>query len=189
MTIYLIIGGSHAGKTSFVLNTFGRGRTGTFRKDLVGLTEYDDCILFGDYIVDKRTKGTDTITRIWLNRLYPQIEKLVPLGKDIVLEGDRIVSRPLFDKIAELGVETVLIWVKCSINTTLERNKAFNSTAQESTLRGAWKRAENIYKEYYRQFNGMIVYSDTIEDFTQFSLQYCAEHNLLTFGSDWMRLF
>ena len=189
MTIYLVIGGSHAGKTSFVLNSFGRDRPCVFRKDLVGLTEYSDCILFGDYTTDKRTKGTDTITRSWLDRLFPQIEKLLPLGKDIVLEGDKIISRPLFDKIAGLGVRVQLIWVKCSLETSLRRNREFHSTAKESTLKGAWKKAENIYKEYYSKFDGIIVYSDTIEDFSEFSLQYCAVHNLLTFGLSDARLF
>lgn len=178
MTIYLIVGGSHSGKTSFVVNTFVRGREGKFYKDLVGLTEFDDCILFGDYLTDKRTKGTDTITRSWLDRLFPQIEKLIPLEKDIVLEGDKIISRPLFNKIAELGVPVKLFWICCDVSVSLERNRKFNSTAKESTLRGAWTKAKNMFYEYQDKFDGEVIYTDEITDFTKFSLYTCERHKI-----------
>ena len=160
-----------------MVNTFIHGREGKFYKDLVGLTEFDDCILFGDYTIDKRTKGTDTITRSWLDRLFPQIEKLIPLGKDIVLEGDKIISRPLFNKIKELNVPVKLFWICCDVSVSLARNRRFNSTAKESTLRGAWTKARNMYYEYCDVFDGTIVYSDEVTDFTKFSLDTCEKED------------
>ena len=105
--IYLVVGGSCAGKTSFVVNSFVSSDTKVY-KDLVTLTECDNNILFGDYTRESRTKGTDTISRADLDKLAPQIDKLIKEqpNKNIILEGTKIISRNLFNHIMELNVPT-----------------------------------------------------------------------------------
>ena len=62
--VVVIIGGSHAGKSSFVRNSFVRGRTGELNRDLMPYTEFDDCILIGRYDTgEKRRDGTDSVER------------------------------------------------------------------------------------------------------------------------------
>ena len=171
--IYLVVGGSCAGKTSFVVNSFVSSDTKVY-KDLVTLTECDNNILFGDYTRESRTKGTDTISRADLDKLAPQIDKLIKEqpNKNIILEGTKIISRNLFNHIMELNVPTKLFLIKCDKEVSIERNKKNNSTVNESVLKAECTKADNIFYEYKEVFNGEIINTNNITDFSTLKMNY-----------------
>ena len=78
--IYLIVGGSRAGKTTFVENSFLRGHENTEHDDLFTYTENEKYIIFGSYNRDDRRKGTDTTSRRDIKQYFDQIERLIHRG-------------------------------------------------------------------------------------------------------------
>ena len=113
--VVVVIGGSHAGKSSFVRNTFVRGRVGELQRDLMPYTELDDCILIGRYDTgEKRRDGTDSMERKQVGNFAQQVLNLLPKGKPIVLEGMRCVSRPMMNKLLENNVDVGIIWIHIS---------------------------------------------------------------------------
>ena len=168
--IYIIVGPSHAGKTSFTVNSFIHNQDCTYYKDIVGVTECDTCYLIGNYCVDKRAKGSDTVARQEVKFIGEQIKKLVEKNdKDIILEGDKICSRPLLDFIEMLNTKCKLYLITCSLENSLKRNEAFNSTVSTSVLKRVKTKSENIYQLYYDKFDGEYIITDSITDFTKFS--------------------
>lgn len=166
--IYIIVGPSHAGKTSFTANSFIKGEI-QYYKDIVGVTECDTCYLIGNYAIDKRARGSDTVARQHIKFIVDQVDKLVAKndGKDIVLEGDKICSRNIFNHLKKYDCK--LYYIKCSVETSILRNKAFNSTVNDSVLKRTATKAKNFYIEYAEDFDGEMIETDAIQDFTQFS--------------------
>ena len=127
--VVVIIGGSHAGKSSFVRNSFVRGRAGELNRDLMPYTEFDDCILIGRYDTgEKRRDGTDSVERKQVGNFAQQVLNLLPKNKTIVLEGMRCVSRPMMNKLLENGVEVGIIWIHISPETSFARNQKFGTS-------------------------------------------------------------
>lgn len=113
--VVVVIGASHAGKSSFVRNTFVRGRVGELNRDLMPYTELDDCILIGRYDTgERRRDGTDSVERKQVGNFAQQVLNLLPKGKTIVLEGMRAVSRPMMNKLMDNGVDVGIIWIHIS---------------------------------------------------------------------------
>lgn len=192
MSIYLIIGGSCAGKSSFVRNSFIRNvrkEDIIERKDLMLLCETPTTILIGTYLVDEssndikvlRRVGSDRILRSDINNVVEQVERLIPLGKDIVLEGDRITSHAIFDGLLTLGVEIHLFLIECSIESTIKRNEANNSTCNPSTLKRVRTKANNIFSEYKDRMNGVIINTDKFtypNDFARYDIHNYREYDI-----------
>lgn len=169
--IYLIVGGSHAGKTSFVKNSFIRNKQIHVYKDLTWVTETDDCYLLGRYDLDKRAIGTDCISRCEIPVIPEQIDRLLSSNKNnIVLEGDKICSRTVFNHVKSLNVPTKLYWIRVSPEISIQRNKEFNTTVSNKLLKSVCTKAKNIYYEYCDIFDGEIFDTDNESDFKTFSM-------------------
>ena len=171
--IYIIVGPSHAGKTSFTVNSFIHNQECKFYKDIVGVTECDTCYLIGNYCIDKRAKGSDTIARQEVKLIYNQIKKLLDFNnkKDIILEGDKICSHPLLDNIQQLNEPCKLYYIVCDLDISIKRNQQFNSTVSTSVLKRVYTKALNIYNDYHLIFDGEYINTNDIVDFTNFKLQ------------------
>ena len=122
--VVVVIGGSHAGKSSFVRNTFVRGRTGELQRDLMPYTELDDCILIGRYDTgERRRDGTDSVERKQVGNFAQQVLNLLPKGKPIVMEGMRCVSRPMMNKLLENNIDVGIIWIHISQMSAFRETK------------------------------------------------------------------
>ena len=176
--VYLIVGGSCSGKTSFVKNKFISNDYGIMKKDILPYFETEKRIFIGIYDGKKgangRTDGTDRINRHDIPKFAEQIIKFYKENprKDIILEGDKIVSRPLWNKLIENNIECKVYLIECSIEKSLERNKKNNSTNKEKTLKACTTRAKNIFYEYKDIFNGEIINSENVEDFSKFGIDF-----------------
>jgi hypothetical protein len=149
--VVVIIGGSHAGKSSFVRNSFVRGRIGELQRDLMPYTEFDDCILIGRYDTgEKRRDGTDSVERKQVGNFAQQVMNLLPKNKTIVLEGMRCVSRPMMNKLLDNGVDVGIIWIHISPETSFARNQAFGN---KLTLDQA-KRIDTTSRNFIRDYTG-----------------------------------
>lgn len=130
--VYVVIGISHSGKSSFVRNTFIRGRVPELKRDLMPYSELDDCCLIGRYDTgEKRRDGTDSIERKMVGVLAQQVMNLSSYGKPIVLEGMRCISRPMMNSLLANGFHPTLIWLKCSVETSANRNNAWGTEVKD----------------------------------------------------------
>ena len=153
--VVVIIGGSHAGKSSFVRNSFVRERIGELQRDLMPYTEFDDCILIGRYDTgEKRRDGTDSVERKQVGNFAQQVLNLLPKNKTIVLEGMRAVSRPMMNKLLENGVDVGIIWIHISPETSFARNQKFG----------------NFVKDFKGKVNVVALNTESVSDFTSFSV-------------------
>ena len=165
--IYIIIGGTNSGKSSLTKNTFIKEQDMVVKKDIVTITETKDCILIGDYNRQDRRVGTDTIARTDIKKMSDQVEALLSTNKDIVLEGMRCVSRPLFNKLLTLNAEITLIWVQCTPETSFQRT---NESIKYSICKRDYTASKNIFYEYADRMKTILINTDNIKDFTKLSL-------------------
>lgn len=168
--IYLIIGPSCAGKSSFVKNSFLKGKAKMEFRDMMPITETDDCFLVGRFGSENRTVGTDRVSRADIPKFFEQTKKLHDLGKDVVLEGDKICSRKFFSELVKSGMKCQLYWIRCKPETSIKRNKANGSTCSDSHLRAVAKKAENLFYDFCHVFNGQVFDTDNITDFGSFGI-------------------
>lgn len=168
--IIVVVGPSHAGKTSFVTNSFIKGECRLY-KDIVWVTECDSAYLIGNYVADKRARGSDMIARQDVKKIKDQVLKLAERGdKDIIMEGDKVCSHPLLDALLKDFPRTLCLYlVTCSLENSVERNKRFNSTVDIGVLKRAKTKSENLFNDYCDEVLSGYVVTDDIEDFTKFS--------------------
>ena len=185
--VYIVIGISHSGKSSLVKNTFIRGRVPELKRDLMRYSELDDCILIGWYGPDfKRRVGTDNIERKHVGLLASQILNLLPLGKDIVLEGVKAISRPMMNTLIENGIHPVLICLRVSPETSANRWNQFDKDfpGVQVSKRGIvppealgkdGKKAHNFYNDFKDKLECRLIDTTNVTDFSQFSLDNLCE--------------
>ena len=173
--VYIIIGPSCAGKSAFVSNSFIRGRTDYKQyKDIVDITEFDDCILVGKYFIEdsdinkSRRQGTDNIARQYINLIKDEIEKHYRY-KDIIIEGDKICSHSMMDFVMGLPCEKKLFYVKCSPEESYRRNMNNGSNFSFAHLKALATKANNIFIDYCNALNGEIVETEELNDFSKLS--------------------
>lgn len=171
--IYLIIGGSCCGKTSFVKNTWLKDKSFETKKDILTYVETDDAIILGKYsnIDGRERSGTDTISRSQVSLIGEQVMRFVSGEKDIVLDGDKATSRKLLDLLLSLS-EVRLILIHCNIELSLKRNHEQKTIVNEATLKRILSKAKNIFVEYRDRTQGFEINTSefAIEDFKTFSL-------------------
>ena len=165
--IYIIIGGTNSGKSSLAKNTFIKEQDFIVKKDIITISETKDCILIGDYDRQDRRVGTDTIARTDIKKIGDQIEALISADKDIVLEGMRCVSRPLFNKLLTLNTDITLIWVQCSPETSFKRT---NESIKYSICKRDYTASKNIFYEYADRVKTILINTEDIKDFSKLSL-------------------
>lgn len=75
---------------------------------------------------------------------------MLETDKDIVMEGDKVLSRPLWNALIERGwgEQMRIYYMRCSLETSLKRNEDNGSTQNISMLKRLHTASENIYNEY-----------------------------------------
>ena len=76
--IYIVIGPSCSGKSTFVVNSFIKGKNAKETKDILTLCETDACFLVGKWFDSRRVKGLDRISRAQIPLIVEQVKKLIP---------------------------------------------------------------------------------------------------------------
>ncbi|MCD8018420.1 MAG: hypothetical protein LUF92_02195 [Clostridiales bacterium] len=127
--------------------------------------------MVGKWFDERRVKGLDRISRAQIPKITEQVKRLIPKGKDIVLEGDKVVSGKIFDELLDMGAECQLYWIRCSEKMTLKRNRKNGSTQKESSIKAVATKAKNMFWQYAPMMNGMIIDTEEITDWESFSLK------------------
>ena len=181
--IYIVIGPSCAGKSTFVKNSFIKDSQLTLFNDIIKVTESDYAYLIGDYTaktVDGRLRGTDAIARQYLKLVVPQINNLIrTFPKDVVIDGDKIYSHNIFDALVSLTpfIKVELDYIWCSEKTSIERNKKNGATMKESAIKALSTKPYNLYMEYKDKFYSHIYNTEGITDW---SVLYAYNDELFT---------
>lgn len=156
--IYIVIGQSGAGKTSFVksklLNEPYRVVEGIIPYTISGNGVY----ALGRYGIGKRTEGTDTLSYNAKNKIKKQLRELQ--GKTILIEGDRINCKEIFDFILQLGDDVKLYLITCSIKTSMERLRAAGSTITPTFVKTTKTKSKRMFLEYAGRFHGEVIKTD-----------------------------
>lgn len=153
--IYIVIGQSGAGKTTFAKRKFMSGKI-EIRKDIVPITVCDNGVTaIGKYGIGIRTEGTDTTQRNAKNSIKKQIKRLK--DKDLLLEGDRITSREIFEFIASIGTQVKMYLVTCSVQTSIRRLRAAGSAISPAFVKYTKTKSKKLFLEYRKRFHGEIV--------------------------------
>lgn len=157
---YIVIGQSGSGKTTFVKTKFLTDRV-KIVEDIIPYSVCDNGIIaLGCYGIGKRTEGTDTLSYNAKNKIKKQLKKLK--GNDIVIEGDRINNKDIFEFIASLRVSVKLYLISCSLKTSMERLRTAGSTITLSFVKTTKTKSKRMFLEYSQRFNGEIIITDNI---------------------------
>lgn len=154
--IYIIIGQSGSGKTTFVKQKFLFGETKII-EDVIPYTVCGNIAALGRYGIGKRTEGTDTLSYNSQERIKELLPILMKKGYDIVMEGDRINTPTMFEYIKSLKTEVKLYLVKCSILTSMERLQASGSMITISFVKATKTKAKRNFLRYAETFDGEII--------------------------------
>lgn len=155
---YIIIGQSGAGKTTFAKKHFLTAPV-TVKQDVIPYSECENGIIaLGKYDIGKRTEGTDTLPYNALNSIKQQIKRFK--DKDVLLEGDRINNREVFDYIQRLGIEARLFLVVCSLETSMRRLRAAGSTITPKFVKTTKTKSKRMFLEYCDKFHGKVIATD-----------------------------
>lgn len=154
--IYIVIGQSGSGKTTFVKNKFLNGET-KIVEDVVPYTICENTAALGRYWIGKRTEGTDTLSYNSQERIKELLPVLIKKEYDIVMEGDRINTADMFDYVKRLGQPVKLYLVKCSLLTSMERLQEAGSTITISFVKATKTKALKNFSRYRGVFNGEII--------------------------------
>lgn len=155
---YIIIGQSGAGKTTFAKTNF---LTGNIRvvEDIIPYSTCDNGIIaLGRYDIGKRTEGTDTLSYSSKEKIKKQLKKLK--DKNVLLEGDRINNREIFEFISSLGVETKLYLITCSLKTSIQRLRIAGSTITPAFVKTTKTKSKRMFLEYSQRFHGQVIKTD-----------------------------
>jgi len=157
--IFIIIGQSGSGKTTFVRKRFLTGGL-SIVEDIVPYTTNGEYCAIGKYGIGIRTEGTDTLSYDAGEKIRRQIRKLLDEGKDVVIEGDRINNRATFATIALMNVPAKLFLVVCSLETSLQRLRAAGSKITPTFVKATKTRSRNNFLKWRKRFDGEVVRND-----------------------------
>ena len=156
--IYIIIGQSGAGKSTFAKTNFLESPI-EIVEDIIPYSKCANGIFaLGRYDVGKRTEGTDTLSYNAKENIKKQLKKLK--GKNILLEGDRINNKNIFDFIATYGEDVKLYLVTCSLKTSMERLRAAGSAITPTFVKATKTKSKRMFLKYAGRFHGEIIKTD-----------------------------
>jgi len=155
--IYIVIGQSGAGKTTFVKERFIKGDT-MIVNDIVPCTISKGVVLIGKYNVGLRTEGTDCLPYNALGKIEKQVEKL---NKGVVVvEGDRINNNEFFNFLINKRLEGKLYLITCSVETSIKRLRNAGSKITEKFVRATRTKSINNFIKYRYFFDGEEICTD-----------------------------
>lgn len=160
--IYIVVGQSGAGKTTFCKTNIIKPPYENHR-DIVKITIGSNGVVgIGDYGIGRRCEGTDTLSYNSQSKIIEQIKKLVDNGKDVLIEGDRITSRTVMESLKALNVEKKMYLVTCKLETSLKRLRGAGSHITIPFVKTTKTKAKRLYMDYNRDFNGEIINTEDI---------------------------
>lgn len=155
--ITIVIGQSGAGKTSFVRSLL-KGQ-GTVKEDGIYFTEFEDGIIaLGKYGVGIRTEGTDTLPYNAKEKIKTFIEE--HKDRNIVMEGDRITNKDIFEFVARLRVPVKLYIVTCSLGESMRRLRAAGSSISITFVKATKTKSKRLFFSYSNIFHGEVINTD-----------------------------
>lgn len=157
----IVIGQSGSGKTTFVKKHLLSTPYEYIDVGIPCTKDSNGKIALGKYGIGIRTEGTDTLAYNAATDIKRALWELK--DKDIVLEGDRITSRPMFEYISLLGVEVKLYLITCSIKTSMKRLKSENSSITAKFVKATKTKSRNLFLEYGHMFNGEVVNTEEVQ--------------------------
>ena len=169
--IYIIVGPSCAGKTSFIMNTWLKGKQRKDLNDLMMLCETDEAFLLGNWSAEVRSKWLDRISRKQISLIPEQVKRLIGKGKDIVLDGDKAVGQKIFEELLATKEKCQLYWIKCSAEESIRRNRVNGSTLKDGRIKAVATKAENIFWKFAPDMRGGIILTENPPVWNEFSLE------------------
>jgi len=151
--IYIIIGQSGAGKTTYVKERWLK-EPFEAKEDIVSYVVSGNVALIGKYGIGIRTEGTDTLSYNSAGKILSQIKRLYP-SYDIVIEGDRINSERVFKSLSKLDCKLYL--VTTSLKNSMERLRAGGSSITPSFVKATKTKSANRFLKYADTMNGEII--------------------------------
>lgn len=159
--IYVVIGQSGAGKTTFVKKHFLTGAMELIEKKYpVPVTKCGDVFAIGRYGIGIRTEGTDTTARNALPKIIQTVRRLVEEKKSVLMEGDRINNDAMFQFLATLGVPVRLYLLTCPIATSLARLREAGSKITGTFVQCTRTKAMRRFLKWGNRFNGQVIDTD-----------------------------
>ncbi len=146
--ITVIIGQAGAGKTTYVKNKYLKNPV--LIKDIIKVTKCDDNYLLGDYTINSRTLGTDTIPYNELNKIIKYIGDNP--DKNIIAEGDRINNDKFFQFLLTLQRPIKLFLFICPLKVSKNRLKEVSCIKLPFIKATRTKSVRNYlkYKDYFQ---------------------------------------
>lgn len=173
--IYVIVGASCSGKTTFIKNTWSPNEKAIEEKDIIHYTITQDAILIGRYMSDKRLCGCDRISRCMTKRICEQVKRLLKKYgkiKNIVLDGDRITLSSIMDELLTFENDVTLLLITCSQEISIQRNLE-NGYSNKKVLKAVYTKSLNFFEKYYDKVKtAMYIYTDGFSenDFKHFNI-------------------
>ena len=159
--IYVIIGQSGAGKTTFVRDRFIRATDPVVVEDIIPYTKCNGFCLIGKYGTGERTEGTDTLAYNAKDKIKRQIKKLIEKKETaIVLEGDRINNNDMFSFLATLRMPVKLYLITCTLETSMKRLQAAGSKITPQFVRATKTKSLNNFIKWGEVFAGEVFNND-----------------------------
>lgn len=155
--LYIVIGQSGAGKTSYVKDRWAQGQ-GVIQMTPIPHTLYDDgkTILLGKYGIGIRTEGTDTLPYTILPKALQFINSMHRQA-DIIVEGDRINSTKFFDFVIAHRIPAKLILLTCTESESITRLRVAGSKITPKFVKGTKTKSRNHYMKYRGRMSGEVI--------------------------------
>lgn len=143
MSIYIVIGQSASGKTTYVTKNFITEELQRLDKPFKHTISGKN-LLLGHYGLERRCCGTDTMSMSILPFLIEHFKEVLNKSENIIGEGDRINNQKFFDYIKNLNIPVKVILFECSIEESLKRLKEAGSTIGETFVKTTKTKAKRM---------------------------------------------
>lgn len=159
--IHIVIGGSLAGKTTFVRKRFLKGKLALGRLDNIPVTLAPKLTLAaGNYLATTRTCGVDQLGRNY-SFIHEQLGHLVASYgleyRHIVFEGNACADMEFMERMKNSGHPVKLYLVTATAKQIQERAKAHNINYGQSIIAMSYRRAMKTFQAYKGVFEHEVV--------------------------------
>jgi len=141
--IILIIGPSASGKSTYVINNYLK-LDAIVKEKPFKYTICNNICLLGDYLVNKRCIGTDTLSMAVLPKLIEFIKENKDKYDILIAEGDRISNRKFFEFISSLNIPVDLYVFNCSLEESIKRRQDSGSNSSETFVKTTITKTNNM---------------------------------------------
>ncbi len=122
--VTMVLGPSASGKTTFVKRKFLEGKEFVNVSKPVKHCISGSTLLIGHYNIGKSCEGADTLPFNALYKVIDFLKEAHPLFEELVVEGERLTSRPFLNFLKELGCPVEVFLLDCTPEQTAERKRA-----------------------------------------------------------------